>query len=993
MRNRWNKFRGPLSGAALAAIAAAMQAVIWPYIPPHPWILFYPCVTVAAFVFGYAAGVAALGLSAILGWYLFIPPTGTFAKFDPLSLNSLGIFVALAFVTAILAGRVKPAIRNARESMEALCSFFENSRDAMIVIDAGGKCLACNTAATAMFGVGGAEVTGMAASKFIDPGLLAEMNPSRHGQGDIARREWVVTDHRGRKIAVEASSIAHKDGMWTLNFNNVSDRRAAETSFKAMIEGVFDAIIVVDTGGIIRYANQRSSGMFGYEVVELVNAGVEILVPEESREKHKSIRAGFMKDPQPRQIGIDRKLYARRRDGSVFVAEIGLTPVRFDDDTMILAVVRDVSSRAQEVDDLHRAVQSRVMFEALCENSSDFIAFSDEKGVPVYINPAGRAMIGIPSDYPVESTSIPDYYPEDLKDFERDVIHKSMIETGRWQGETKLIHWQTKRLITVSQSRFNIMHPQDGRFLGIGTIVRDIGELKSALERAESANRAKSDFLAMMSHEIRTPLGVILGYADMLFRNASRKEQREVFADAIRRNGQHLLVLINDILDLAKVESGRMELASQPVNLPGVLRELHSFYLAQALAKGLELEFRIDGNIPGEIFSDDLRLRQILINVIGNALKFTVSGKVTVVASSATRPEVANARDISISVSDTGCGISPADQEKLFESFVQAGPYIQRRYGGTGLGLALARKLARKLGGDLRLVRSVRGVGSVFEITLRAELTSRSGDCDDADYKRLVVEGRGESELRKNQGNDRLDGAKILLVEDFEDNQVMLTLMLQSVGASVDVAGNGADAIKIALAGSYDVVLMDIQMPVMNGYEATHELRECGFERPIIALTASAMKGEMERCLAAGCTTFIAKPVQRNDLIETVRRYLPGRLPGVGPGAQPPVPDVKGKVIRPQVSKDDPTYPGVCTIIARMPAHVAQMKELASRDEWQSLQLLAHQIRGLGGTIGLPPVSELAARMEDELKSGTHDKPTMTGLIRELDEVVQRIEV
>ncbi len=994
--------RKSLFGAAVAIVAITVQFLIWPLIPPYPWLLLYPAVSIAGFVAGYSAGFTALLICAIAAWYLFIPPIFSLDLSDPQALTSVGLFTFLGLVMVVMASRGRSSIKTAKASSEAFSGLFERSRDSIFIVDRGGKCVACNAAAAALLGFKADEVPGVPISGLIDGKLIAATRP-RDGQKSLPEPgngiEWTIRGREGRKIVVQASSLPLSEGMWALSIHDISQQRESEASFKAMIEAVFDAILLVDESGVIRYVNQQSSRMFGYSVDELTGKDVEILVPEESRTRHKSIRASYMQSMRPRQIGYDRRLHGQRKDGTLFVVEVGLTPVHYGRDVMVLASVRDVTARTKEVDDLRRAIRARVMFEALCENSSDFIAFSDESGTPIYVNPAGKALVGLKMDYPVQSTSIPDYYPEKLKDFERDVIQKSMARHGRWQGETQLIRWTDKTTIDVSQSRFNIMDPEDGRFLGIGTIVRDISELKASAARAEAANNAKSDFLAMMSHEIRTPLGVILGYADMLFRDATRREDRELFADAIRRNGKHLLALLNDILDLTKVESGRMELVLKPVNLPGVLRELQSFYLAQALSKGLELEFNILGKIPSEIVSDEIRLRQVLINIIGNALKFTATGKVTVDVSSHGDSSQSRQCDILIRVTDTGCGISAADQKKLFQSFVQAGPYIQRKFGGTGLGLALARNLVRKLGGDLTLIQSAPNAGSVFEIRFSTERTAQSMDCDNQEFKRMVVtardEGKRSLDAREAKSNlpVHLMGLKILLVEDFEDNQIMMKMMLEEAGAIVDVAQNGADAVRMALGGSYDAVLMDIQMPVMNGYDATVELRDCGFDKPIIALTASAMKGELERCLGAGCTNFISKPVQSDELIEMVARYVPGRSRNgeVPEHGAPLAPKLPTAVIRPRISIDDPTWPGVRMIVSRLPVHVAKLKERLAKDEWLELQRMAHQIRGLGGTIGLPEVSDLAAKIEDEIKSGTSDKATLGGLVRQMDELVNRI--
>jgi len=388
-------------------------------------------------------------------------------------------------------------------------------------------------------------------------------------------------------------------------------------------------------------------------------------------------------------------------------------------------------------------------------------------------------------------------------------------------------------------------------------------DLKHAREAADNANRSKSQFLANMSHEIRTPLAGILGYAEMLIHFCKTDDQRKDYGAKIKRSADNLTALINDILDLSKVEAGALtveELKFSPaIEMEGVLSLLQS----QAEEKGILIETLVERPLPTWIVSDPKRLRQVLINIIGNAIKFTEKGKVTV-RLKLTKPETPGDALLAFEISDTGCGIPPESQAKLFQPFVQADNTTTRKYGGTGLGLALSRRLAQALGGELILASSVEGQGSHFIFTLNPGLG------------KLEVAPNVPSQERLNPTSPELhiSGVKILLAEDNVDNGEVIVKFLTEAGAQVEVARNGAEAVALARSEAFDIVLMDVQMPVLDGREATKQLRAGGYRVPIIALTAHAMVEEREKCLAAGCSDFLTKPLEIPTLLKTVKTWL-----------------------------------------------------------------------------------------------------------------------
>ncbi|UYL09452.1 response regulator [Bdellovibrio sp. SKB1291214] len=380
-------------------------------------------------------------------------------------------------------------------------------------------------------------------------------------------------------------------------------------------------------------------------------------------------------------------------------------------------------------------------------------------------------------------------------------------------------------------------------------------DLRLAKEAAEKANELKSAFLANMSHEIRTPLGAMIGFADLLKDESLSEEERMSYAEVITRNGLQLSQIINDILDISKVESGQFNVENLEVDPQAIAEDVISSLSLEAKDKGIDLSLSVSEKTPEVIVTDPVRLRQILMNIVGNAVKFTSSGTVSVTVFPGN-----SGKTISFRVIDTGEGIDLADQGKLFQVFSQADDSVTRRFGGTGLGLALSRKLAQALNGDVILERSEKGKGSTFLITIT------SGDA--------LVEVNQSSRAQPAITNTvNLEGVRILLVEDTPDNQELICRVLKERKALVDLAQDGSVGVQKALSGKYDVVLMDLQMPVMDGYTATRNLRAQGFNKPIIALSAHAMAEARTESLNAGCTDYLTKPINFPALLQSVARY------------------------------------------------------------------------------------------------------------------------
>lgn len=390
--------------------------------------------------------------------------------------------------------------------------------------------------------------------------------------------------------------------------------------------------------------------------------------------------------------------------------------------------------------------------------------------------------------------------------------------------------------------------------------------LQNALlvRRVEDSNKSKSAFLANMSHEIRTPLNALMGFCEMLVRADMSERAKQELLVSINSNGQQLIHIIDDLLDLAKIEAGKTVVLTRSVKLISVLREVQNIMEVRAKEKLLDLDFQLMFNLPEVIETDAIRLKQILMNIIGNAIKFTNVGFVKVTVRAVTQN--IEYPQIEFLIEDSGIGISDDMKQDLFRPFHQGDSSATRRFGGTGLGLAISRRLAEDLGGDLTLHSSRMGVGSTFSLRI-ASGTQISLEDKLSSAKRDVIQ------KSPSIGNVPLKDRRVLLAEDSLDNQDFFTYYLTRAGATVEVVSDGLEAVFRARKTDFDLILMDIQMPGIDGKEATRRIRKNGYRGPIVALTAHAMIEEKESCMHAGCSGHISKPVSGDQLVSDVYAY------------------------------------------------------------------------------------------------------------------------
>jgi len=546
-------------------------------------------------------------------------------------------------------------------------------------------------------------------------------------------------------------------------------------------------------------------------------------------------------------------------------------------------------------------------------------------------------------------------------------------------------------------------------------------DLVRARDAAQDSNQSKSHFLANMSHEIRTPLNAILGFSELLKKGiVTNDEERDSFLTTIMSSGRHLLELINGILDLSKIDAGQMEMERRRFSPDHVIASALSVMSVKAAEKGLELTYSWFTGVPETIENDEARMRQALINLIGNAIKFTETGGVHVSGQLVVDrvPPM-----LEVSVRDTGIGIPPEKLEAVLEPFVQADASVTRKFGGTGLGLAITRRITELLGGELRLT-SILGEGSVFTITMS------TGPLDGVPIRSEPVASIEAADSADEMDRTDLTGVRILVVEDGSANRKLIRIILSRAGAEIDEAENGLLGIQAAQATRYDVILMDMQMPVMDGYEATRKLRESGYTAPIIALTANAMKGDQEKCLKIGCSDYLSKPIDTNEVLITVRTAA-GRdihdtpVPPVAvvqppstvslransPSHQSPVQDAifgptepatpsvtskqpppsawpvsggptansvpvvrpaqitgvgpsKAELISSKLPMDDEEFREIVVeFIDRLDGQLQQLQSASAAGDHETIEQIAHMIKGSGGSAGFPAFTKPANQL------------------------------
>lgn len=657
----------------------------------------------------------------------------------------------------------------------------------------------------------------------------------------------------------------------------------SEEKFRLLVEAVKDyAIYMLDPRGFITTWNSGAQRITGYRDLDVIGRHMSLFYTSEDiqnstadEELKSALTTGHYESEGLRV----------RKDGTKFWASIVITPLHdrrgklagFSKVIRDITEVKEAEARMKQINaELERRVQART--EALAQRESQLRSVTDAAPILMgQIDCKERILFANQTfcnwfkvGYPIlVGTQLADVLGD-----ERYAATKPHIEKAL-KGEIPVFERESIRNGKKVVLSITLVpeYDDENRITGLIIVASDISrykeiqdELETAKVAAEVANTTKSAFLANMSHEIRTPLGAVLGFSELLINDDMSPSERVNALEVIKRNGRLLSNIINDILDLSKVEAGRMEIEKVDVPFSEVMKEIGSVLNLEATEKGLELKVTSEGLIPTQIKTDPLRLRQILLNIVGNAIKFTKQGSITVKVKLLT--EADGSTKLAFIVQDTGEGIHPEQVNRLFIPFSQADVSTTRKFGGTGLGLVLSKKLAKALGGDLVLTESTPGKGSTFTITIDPGTTEQVlfQSSDQKNMENILP-------LPTFKRDNSLNFLKVLIAEDSADNQALVRRILKSAGATVETANNGREAVEKALQGDFSLVLMDLQMPEMDGYEATRTLREKGYQKPIIALTAHAMKDEKQKSLRSGFNDHLTKPIDQEALIKTLAGY------------------------------------------------------------------------------------------------------------------------
>lgn len=583
---------------------------------------------------------------------------------------------------------------------------------------------------------------------------------------------------------------------------------------------------------------------------------------------------------------------------------------------------------------------------------------------------------------------------------------KTALETSTLQMNHMLyleLDEKTRRTFMVNCSP---VLGQNGKVAGMMVSFDDITELEEkeielrrSKEEAEMANRAKSDFLSHMSHEIRTPMNAILGFTEVLMRGHGNDPiDNERYLGTIASSGKHLLDLINDILDLSKVEAGKIEIEELPSPVHQIVQEVVKIMGVKAREKNINLEFIALDSMPELVLTDAGKVRQILTNLVGNSIKFTESGSVKLITHYHNEGDKSR---LTVEVLDSGIGMSQEQLESVFKPFVQADSSITRRFGGTGLGLTISKRFAEALGGDI-LVTSEFGKGSCFTVTIEVEEITGA---------KLLTATQMMQEAIANNDNQQVTWifpeAKVLVIDDGDENRDLLEVILTDAGLTIKTGVNGKQGLEMVLAESFDLILMDVQMPIMDGYTAVRLMREKGITIPVIALTAHAMKGAERECLSAGYSGYMTKPIDIDNLLKLLASELGGKVKvpeQIGSSIKQATSEQSSRqlsrenqinlkpAIRSSLVGSSTKYRNLIErFVVRLEEQVGNIEVAASSEQYETLADLAHWLKGSAGSVGFHEFTEPAEELEKLAK--TQNKPFISQKITEIKDLLLRIEI
>jgi PAS domain S-box-containing protein len=809
-------------------------------------------------------------------------------------------------------------------------------------------------------------------STTITPGFEALVFKASRGIEDIYELTYIRKD--GSRFPAVVSVTALRDaqdaiiGYLLIGTDNTARKQAEEALLQAgaLQSAIFNSAnfssIATDAKGVIQIFNVGAERMLGYTAAEVMNkiTPADISDPQELIARAQDLTAELATPIMPgfealvfkasRGIEDIYELTYIRKDGSRFPAVVSVTALRDAQGAIIgyLLIGTDNTARKLVEEEQKKSDQrlrdQQFYTRSLIESNIDAIMTTDPAGIITDVNKQMEALTGSTRDELI-GAPFKDCFTDPARaeaGIKRVLVEKSITDyelTARARDGKQ----------TVVSYNATTFYDRNRKLQGVFAAARDVTErkrveveLQQAKAAAESASRAKSEFLASMSHEIRTPMNAIMGIADLLAKTPLNPEQ-DKYVQIFRRSGDNLLNLINDILDLSKVESSQLDLKQTDFSLADHLEKVIEMVAPRAHEKGLALTCEIATGVANDLVGDPTRLRQVLLNLLGNAIKFTEAGSVSLKVESDGDHTVPTA--LRFTVTDTGIGIAQDKLARVFERFTQADSSTTRRFGGSGLGLTISRRLVELMGGRI-WVESEIDKGSMFAFATPFQ-ASQAGN------RPLTAPAGADPEAP-------LPPLRILMAEDSPDNCTITLAYLEDTPYRITVAETGVIACQLFMAGAFDLVLMDRQMPAMDGLTATRTIR--AWEKangrtptPIIALTASALKGDRETCLAAGCTAYLTKPIKQDVLLRAIRDYS-----AVCVAESPAPPQPKDGLSRAARKLLDltPAYLENCR------CNVATMHDALDRADFQAVTILGHNLRGSGGGFGFQAITDIGAGLE-----------------------------